>query len=72
MATTLAQVASFLDQRGWRDRLEPEQSRILTGVQSDQGPETGFLRQSLHPHQDLIKKPGFWDVIISKISHIPP
>ncbi|HIK10129.1 MAG TPA: hypothetical protein IGS52_07660 [Oscillatoriaceae cyanobacterium M33_DOE_052] len=35
MATTLAQVASFLDQRGWRYRLEPEQDRILTGVQSE-------------------------------------
>jgi hypothetical protein len=63
MATTLAQVGEFLDRRGWRYHQEPERDRIITGVNSEHASETGFLRQSLHPHRDLVKKPGFLLVI---------
>jgi hypothetical protein len=32
MATTLDTIATYLDRRGWRYRLEADQSRIITGV----------------------------------------
>ncbi|MGA0200041.1 MAG: hypothetical protein ACO3NK_13175 [Prochlorotrichaceae cyanobacterium] len=35
MATTLETIATYLDRRGWRYQLEPEQSRIVTGVQAE-------------------------------------
>ncbi|EKD10852.1 hypothetical protein SPLC1_S050600 [Arthrospira platensis C1] len=31
-------------------------------------PETGFLRQSLHPHPNLIKKPGFFSPLNFELS----
>jgi len=36
MATTLAQVGEFLQQRDWRYHEEPERDRIITGVSSDE------------------------------------
>ncbi|MCG5057005.1 MAG: hypothetical protein KA714_03075 [Limnoraphis sp. WC205] len=36
MATSLAQVAGFLDNRGWRYHLDTEGDRIITGVESEQ------------------------------------
>lgn len=36
MATTLAEVGEFLQQRGWRYHQEPERDRIITGVNSDE------------------------------------
>jgi hypothetical protein len=35
MATTLTQIAQYLDQREWRYHLDPEESRIITGVKAD-------------------------------------
>ncbi|WP_246259807.1 YbjN domain-containing protein [Oxynema aestuarii] len=35
MATTLTQIAHFLDRRSWFYHLEPERNRIVTGVKSE-------------------------------------
>lgn len=35
MATTLQEIARYLDNRQWRYQLEPEQNRILTGVKGN-------------------------------------
>jgi hypothetical protein len=35
MATTLAQIAQYLDKQEWKYRLEEEADRIITGVQTD-------------------------------------
>jgi hypothetical protein len=35
MATTLTQIANYLDQRQWKYHLESENSRIITGVKAD-------------------------------------
>ena len=36
MATTLAQIAHYLDKQEWKYRIEEESDRIITGVQTDQ------------------------------------
>ncbi|EDZ92730.1 MAG: hypothetical protein P5702_16815 [Limnospira sp. PMC 1291.21] len=36
MATTLAQVAGFLDNRRWHYHSDTDRNRIITGVQSEQ------------------------------------
>ena len=36
MATTLARVAGFLDNLGWKYQLDTDRNRIITGVQSEQ------------------------------------
>lgn len=36
MATTLAQVAGFLDNRGWRYHSDTDRNRIMTAVESEQ------------------------------------
>jgi hypothetical protein len=35
MGATLQQIADYLDKKGWKYRLDEEQSRILTGVRAD-------------------------------------
>ncbi len=35
MGATLGQIATYLDRKGWKYKVEPEESRILTGVEAD-------------------------------------
>jgi hypothetical protein len=35
MATTLTQIAQYLDRRNWRYHIDAEESRIITGVKAD-------------------------------------